>query len=76
MYELFIEKQRQNDRKECSKWLYRPISNTRFSLKIGQPKLDCCDRCDKFQIRLKDPLLSHENRAEIEEEFQLHRIQG
>jgi len=76
MYELFIEQQRANDGMECEEWIYRAAFNTNFKLRIRSPKLDCCDQCDKFQIRLRNPDLTEEERQKIQEDFHFHREQG
>lgn len=51
MYDLFIQSQRNNNRHETEEWIYRDIFAREFELKIGDPKLDTCDLCDKYKTQ-------------------------
>jgi hypothetical protein len=71
MYDMYIQFQRNNGGAEAEEWLYRDIFSREFDLKIGDPKLDSCDTCDKYKAQLSSANIP--NRNTLEDEWNLHK---
>lgn len=67
MYTLFQDFCKESQiPKSATESIYRQVFNTEFNLSFFQPKKDLCDTCHKYGN------LSIEERAEMEEQYNLH----
>lgn len=72
MFELYVEARKELNTKVVSYDTYRKIfQSTGYRFKL--PKIDTCQKCDEYNLKLKQKNLSDEERKEIECIYEQHK---
>ena len=75
MYNLYIDKCKENNKTYVKKWCYAKVFNEEFNISFRKPATDTCSSCDQLQATIEHGDASARQQAEVQKQLHLRKAE-